>query len=119
MKKILTICLIVAMAVSMQSCSTRRAAINDLESLVDKVEKNGEKYTLEDWENVIYRCAKIEKKLQKHEYSAEEHREIGTLKGRLAGVVTKDILTNSAKKVISIKEQLDGGTEGFLEGLLK
>ena len=111
MKKILTICLIAAMAVSMQSCSTRRAAINDLESLVDKVEKNGEEYTLEDWENVIYRCAKIEKKLQKHEYSAEEHREIGTLKGRLAGVVTKDILTNSAKKVISI--------EGSMEGILK
>ena len=50
MKKILTICLIAAMAVSMQSCSTRRAAINDLESLVEKVEKNGEEYTLEDWE---------------------------------------------------------------------
>ena len=66
MKKILTICLIAAMAVSMLSCSTRRAAINDLESLVEKVEKNGEEYTLEDWENVIYRCAKIEKKLQKH-----------------------------------------------------
>ncbi|MBR3615123.1 MAG: hypothetical protein IKL56_00690 [Bacteroidaceae bacterium] len=119
MKKALFICLLLAAAFSMQSCSTHRTAINDLEALVNKVEKNGAKYTLEDWENVIYRCAKIEKKLQKHEYSAEEHREIGTLKGRLAGVVTKDILTNSAKKVISIKEQLDGGTEGFLEGLLK
>lgn len=119
MKKILTICLIAAMAVSMQSCSTHRTAINDLEALVNKVEKNGAKYTLEDWENVISRCAKIEKRLQEHEYTTEEYREIGTLKGRLAGVVTKDILTNSAKKVISIKEQLDGGTEGFLEGLLK
>lgn len=115
MKKTLFICLLLAAAFSMQSCSTRRAAINDLEALVERVEKNGEGYTLADWENVIYRCAEIEKKLLKHEYTTEEHREIGTLKGRLAGVVTKDILTNSAKMVINIKEQLGGGAEGFLD----
>lgn len=119
MKKILTICLIAAMAVSMQSCSTRRAAINDLASLVEKVEKNGENYTLADWDNVIQKCARIENELQKHEYSKEENEEIGTLKGRLAAIVAKDILIFSAKRTESMKEQLGPGINSFLEELMK
>lgn len=119
MKKILTICLIAAMAVSMLSCSTRRAAINDLASLVEKVEKNGENYTLADWDNVIQKCARIENELQKHEYSKEENEEIGTLKGRLAAIVAKDILIFSAKRTESMKEQLGPGINSFLEELMK
>lgn len=119
MKKTLFICLLLAAAFSMQSCSTHRTAINDLEALVNKVEKNGAKYTIEDWENVISRCAKIEKRLQEHEYTTEEYKEIGTLKGRLAGFVTKEALTKSVKTFIDFKEQLGGGAEGFLDVFLE
>ena len=119
MKKIILIGMLLVAAFGTSSCSTRRAAINELETLVERVEKNGDGYSLEDWEGVIYSSAKIDKKIKKHEYSTEEHREIGALKGRLAGVVAKEILTNSAKKVINIKEQLGGGAEGFLDVFLK
>ncbi len=119
MKKTLFICLLLAAAFSMQSCSSRRAAISSLESLVNQVEKEGDSYTMADWDGFIRKCAHVDKQLKKHEFTPEENREIGTLKGRLAGIVTKDILLQSFKSVSTIKEQLGGGAEGFLEELLK
>ncbi len=119
MKKVFFICLLLAGVVVCSSCSSRRSAINDLESLVERVEKNGEGYTLADWENVIYRCAEIEKKLQKHEYTTEEHREIGELKGRLAANMTADIIAKAVKKAVRIKEQMNGGVAGFLINFFK
>lgn len=119
MKKSLIICILFIAALCMQSCTTRRTAINDLESLVKKVEKNGENYTLADWDNVIKKCASIENEMQKYEYTKEENEEIGTLKGRLAAIVTKDILIFSSKKTQSIKEQIVPGVSSFLEELFK
>ena len=119
MKRHLIPFMLIACTLLLASCSSQRAAINDLASLVEKVEKNGENYTLADWDNVIQKCARIENELQKHEYSKEENEEIGTLKGRLAAIVAKDILIFSAKKTESMKEQLGPGINSFLEELLK
>lgn len=119
MKKILFIYILFIGTICATSCSSRRMAINSLESLVNQVEKNGDSYTMTDWDRFIKKCAKVDKELKRHEFTAEENREIGTLKGRMAGIVTKDVLQQTFKSVNTIKEQLGGGAEGFLEELLK
>jgi hypothetical protein len=119
MKKILIICMLAIATLSVQSCATRRTPINDLASLVNKVEKNGMDYTLTDWDKVIKQCARIESEMQKYDYTAKENEEIGSLKGRLAAIVTKDILTFSIKKTTSLKDQAAPALSSFLEELLK
>ena len=119
MKKHIIPFILIAGLLFLGSCTTRRTAINDLASLVENVEKNGEEYTLADWDNVIKRCARIENEMQKHEYTQAENEEIGTLKGRLAAIAAKDILKFSAKKTIDLKEQLGPGINSFLEELMK
>ena len=117
-KKFPIICLLFAGILTLTSCNTKKSAVNKLESLVVEVEEEGKSYTLDDWKMVIYRYTKIEEKLNKHEYSAEEHKEIGKLKGRLLGSATKDVLINCYEKVDGIRNQIDGSKEGFIKGLL-
>lgn len=119
MKKCILICILLMGAMSIVSCSSRRAAINSLESLVQQVEKEGESYTMSDWDNVIRECAKVDKKLKKHEFTPEEKKEIAELQGRFAGVVTKDILIGTYNTANAIRVALEGGLEGLLEGLIE
>lgn len=117
-KNFLIICMLSIAVLSMTSCSTRRAAVSDLESLVMDVEENGKSYSMDDWKMVIYRYSKIEERLQKHDYTKEEHKEIGNLKGRLLGNATKDVLINCYETIENINSEIDGGKEGFIKALL-
>ena len=117
-KTLFIIGLLFAGVLSLTSCNTKKSAVNKLESLVIEVEEEGKSYDLDDWKMVIYRYTKIEEKLSKHEYTADENREIGKLKGRLLGSATKDVLVNCYEKVEGIRNQIDGSKEGFLRGLL-
>ena len=119
MKKRLLICILLLGALSLSSCSSRYTAINNLESLVNEVENEGETYTLADWSKLTQKCVRIERELNKHEYTPEENREIGKLKGRLGGIVAKDILEDLYKITNTLKEQFNGGINGFLEEFLK
>lgn len=118
MKKYFIPCLLLAGVLMLGSCNTRRAAVSDLESLVVDVEENGKSYSMDDWKMVIYRYSKIEERLQKHDYTKEEHKEIGNLKGRFLGNATKDVLINCYETIENINSEIDGGKEGFIKALL-
>lgn len=118
MKKCIHLFLLLIVTVLLSSCSTRRSAINNLESLVERVEEKGVTYDLDEWEGVIKEYALIERALAKHEYSVEEHKAIGELKGRLLGCSTRSVILNSKEKIDKINSQIDGGVEGFIRSLL-
>ena len=48
MKKLMIFAVVMTMFAAMVACSTPQSAINDLESLVEKVEKNRKEYTDEE-----------------------------------------------------------------------
>ena len=82
MKKYLFICLTFALVFSFTSCDSSQSAINDLEVLLQEIETNYQTYTEEDWENMSLSYSAIEEELAKHEYTDEELKEIGRLKGK-------------------------------------
>lgn len=59
----------------------------------------------------------IEKELAKHEYTDEELKEIGRLKGKCMGYLTKQSLKDLEKQIKDLTKELEGGIEGFLEVL--
>ena len=117
MKKYLFICLTFAMVFSFTACDSSQTAINDLETLLHEIETNYQSYTEEDWENMSLSYSAIEEELAKHEYTDEELKEIGRLKGKCIGYLTKQSLKDFEKQIEDLTKELDGGIEGFLEVL--
>lgn len=117
MKKYLFICLTFALVFSFTSCDSSQSAINDLEVLLQEIETNYQTYTEEDWENMSLSYSAIEEELAKHEYTDEELKEIGRLKGKCMGYLTKQSLKDLEKQIKDLTKELEGGIEGFLEAL--
>mgnify|MGYP003450679053 FL=1 len=117
MKKYLFICLTFALVFSFTSCDSSQSAINDLEVLLQEIETNYQTYTEEDWENMSLSYSAIEEELAKHEYTDEELKEIGRLKGKCMGYLTKQSIKDLEKQIKDLTKELEGGIEGFLEAL--
>ena len=117
MKKYLFICLTFALVFSFTSCDSSQSAINDLEVLLQEIETNYQTYTEEDWENMSLSYSAIEEELAKHEYTDEELKEIGRLKGKCMGYLTKQSLKDLERQIKDLTKELEGGIEGFLEVL--
>ena len=117
MKKYLFICLTFALVFSFTSCDSSQSAINDLETLLHEIETNYQSYTEEDWENMSMSYSAIEEELAKHEYTDEELKEIGRLKGKCMGYLTKQSIKDLEKQIKDLTKELEGGIEGFLEVL--
>lgn len=117
MRKYLFICLTFALAFSFTACDSSQTAINDLETLLHEIETNYQSYTEEDWKNMSLSYSAIEEELAKHEYTDEELKEIGRLKGKCMGYLTKQSLKDLEKQIKDLTKELEGGIEGFLEVL--
>ena len=117
MKKYLFICLTFALVFSFTSCDSSQSAINDLEVLLQEIETNYQTYTEEDWENMSLSYSAIEEELAKHEYTDEELKDIGRLKGKCMGYLTKQSIKDLEKQIKDLTKELEGGIEGFLEVL--
>ena len=103
------------MLLSMISCDSSQSAIRDLEMLLNEIETNYQSYSEEDWENMSLSYSAIEEELAKHEYTDEELKEIGRMKGRCLGYLTKQSIKEIEKKMEDFGKELEGGIEGFLE----
>lgn len=117
MKKLLLICLAFILLMGITSCDSSQSAIKDLEVLLNEIEENYQSYTDEDWEAMSLSYSAIEEELAKYEYTDEELKEIGRLKGKCMGYLTKQSLKNLEKQVKNLTKELEGGIEGFLEVL--
>lgn len=105
------------MLLSMISCDSSHSAIRDLEVLLNEIETNCQSYSEEDWENMSLSYSAIEEELAKHEYTDEELKEIGRMKGRCLGYLTKQSIKEIEKQLEDFGKELEGGIEGFLEVL--
>ena len=105
------------MLLCMISCDSSQSAIRDLEVLLNEIETNYQSYSEEDWENMSLSYSAIEEELAKHEYTDEELKEIGRMKGRCLGYLTKQSIKEIEKQLEDFGKELEGGIEGFLEVL--
>ena len=117
MKKLLLICLAFILLMGITSCDSSQSAIKDLEVLLNEIEENYQSYTDEDWEAMSLSYSAIEEELANYEYTDEELKEIGRLKGKCMGYLTKQSLKNLEKQIKDLTKELEGGIEGFLEVL--
>lgn len=115
MRNLFLTIVIFVMLLGMISCDSSQSAIRDLEMLLNEIETNYQSYSEEDWENMSLSYSAIEEELAKHEYTDEELKEIGRMKGRCLGYLTKQSIKEIEKKMEDFGKELEGGIEGFLE----
>ena len=113
MKKIFALIALVA-CMALSSCNSKQAAINDLRSLRDDIAINGGNYDVNDWLKAKDRFEKVNEKLNKYrdEFSYEESRQIGQLKGECIAEFGKNVLLNIGNKALNAKGEIEGIVEG-------
>lgn len=99
------------------SCDSSQSAVRDLEMLLNEIEANYQSYSEEDWEDMLMSYYAIEEELAKHEYTDEELKEIGRIKGRCLGYLTKQSVKDLEKQLKDLSKEIEGGIEGLLEVL--
>lgn len=117
MRKLLLVCVSVVMLLSLSSGTPAETALRDLETLVNEIEANHKSYTKDDWKNVSASYSTIEKELDKYEYSSDDIKKIGVLKGKYVGYYTKQSVGDVGTQIKNSAKELKGGIKGFWKAI--
>ncbi len=102
---------------SLYSCDSIENSLNEMQEICEDVEENYKEYTDKDLEKITLRFSEIEEKMEERELTKSEQKRLAKLKGKYYGIVTKNALNESQKKIKKISEELESLVEGFIEGL--
>lgn len=117
MKKLNVLLAAIAFSLGFSSCETSKTPIGELSSLVERVEDKYDEFTEDDWDKIASEYERIEEKMSKYEFTDEELKEIGKLKGRIYAKMTKNAVKDFSKQLEYLGKQIEGGVEGFFEEL--
>ena len=99
------------------SCENKQTPIKKLETLDKTLTQKSNSFTTQDWENAIAEYEQIEKELSMYNYTDEELRMIGRMKGRLWAKISKEYLNTAAEGIDAYLKMFEGALEGFMEEL--
>lgn len=99
------------------SCENKQTPIKKLEKLDRTLVQQSESFTEQDWENALMEYEQIEQELSMYNYTEEELRQIGKMKGRLLAKISKEYLSKTMDEVDSYLKMFEGALEGFMEEL--
>lgn len=97
------------------SCQNKQTPIKKLETLDKTLTQKSNSFTTQDWENAIAEYEQIEKELSMYNYTDEELRMIGRMKGRLWAKISKEYLNTAAEGIDTYLKMFEGALEGFME----
>lgn len=100
------------------SCNKKQHAIDKLSSFVERVEKHASEYTDEDWSEANQEYEEIIAEIDKYDYSGDDAKRIASLKGKFAGIKTKDSVNKLFEGIDKAAKEVKGTIEGFTEGIM-
>lgn len=100
------------------ACHSKNDPMNELNALTEQLSEDTSDYTEEDWETVGNQLEVIDAEIEQYrdQYTDEEMKEIGRLKGKCAGLIAKKTMNSATQKLEDISKQAEGMIEGFMEG---
>jgi hypothetical protein len=99
------------------SCENKQTPVKKLEKLDRTLVQQSESFTEQDWENALMEYEQIDEELSRYNYTDEELRQIGKMKGRLLAKISKEYLNKTMDEVDSYLKMFEGALEGFMEEL--
>lgn len=106
------------LSLCMMSCHSKQTPINRLEALIEDVQQNAYEYTEENWQSTADEIELIECEIEqyKDEYTDEELKEIGRLKGIYLAQLTKYSIKSFKNGLEDAMKEAEGIMEGFKQG---
>ena len=117
MKKSILALVAIALILCFTSCNSNASALNEMGNICEKIEKNFDKYTEKEFEELTVRFSELEKRLEAGELSEKEEKELARVKGRYYGAFTKGAIKATKKERKKITDNLENAVEGFIEGI--
>ncbi len=99
------------------SCSQEKSILSDYRHLAKELKMNSSDYSAEDWEDVVRKYEKLEKKVTKCNFSQKEKKELNRLRGQCAAYMVKAITKQTKIQMEDVMEQISDMAEGFNEVL--
>lgn len=99
------------------SCENKQTPIKKLEKLDRTLVQKSDSFTEQDWENAMMEYEQIEQELSMYDYTDEELRQIGKMKGRLFAKISKEYLNKTMDEFETQMKMFEGALEGFMEEL--
>ena len=109
MKKIFGVLVAIILTSFMVVYATpEKESLSSLQELYEEMELNHENYTKEDWEKVKVEFDSITSQMKLDDYTDEQIKEIGKLKGKCSAYLTKGLLKRAEKGLIELGGILEG-----------
>ena len=99
-------------------CHSKQTPINRLENLTEEIQNGAPNYTEEDWKAYAEELELIESEIEqyKSQYTDEELKEIGRLKGICLAQFTKHSIKTFKNDFEDAMKEDEGLMEGFTQG---
>jgi hypothetical protein len=91
--------------------------IHDFVNGLELTEMTNRHTTIMNEEQLLKSCCLTKEELSKYEYSDEQLKKIGNLKGKCMGYMTKQTLDDFEKQLNDLPKQIEGAIEGFMDVL--
>lgn len=111
------ILLTIVFAIAMSSCQSREEkVISKIKSLTERIDKEGKKFTSEDWDNTFQKLQDINEEMEKCNFSQEEIRELGDIERRLTVIIMREGARSVGKGVSDYIRNAGAFLKGFENG---
>lgn len=113
--------LLLAVTYFLTSCETKQTPINKLTDMTEDLRKNADNYTETDWQELETKLQAIEQEINTHqgEYTDEEKKQIGKLKGTCLWYETKHAARSFKQNMKDALQEAQGVIEGFTDEATK
>ena len=99
-------------------CSDEKTdALNDLEAITEEITTKSADYTQEDWDIAENQFGLICEELEQYEYTDEQLKHIGKLKGKCTAVLARKKASDLKNSLHRIGKEAEGFIEGITEDL--
>lgn len=108
-------CLFIFVSLVLVSCNSKYRAVNDLQSIQYELETYADNYSVDEWEDLLYRYENTIEKIYQYEYTKEELEEIGKIQGRCAALLLEKAIGKGSTVLSSLAVHAAGLVKGFSE----
>ena len=114
MKRILPLMLL---SLILAACNPSQTALADLEKFTERIETKSDNWSEADWDDAVLLYSEICQTIERYDYTDEELRNIGKLKGRCLAQFSKHSFDKAGQDMHDAFIELGGAIEGLLDGL--
>ena len=120
MKKYTLFLLLAVAAVCFSSCHSQNSRVDGLRDFVEEIQKDGQKYTSEEWEKANARFSQLLDKINSYtDLTQEELEEVARLQANYAAAAFRSNGKNIMEQMEKSGVALDSLEEGFEKGMLE